>query len=154
MATLYEINAAILDCVDLETGEIIDIERLNELQMEREQKIENVALWYKNLLSDAAQYAAEEAAFKKKKQQAQAQAERAKAYLLDALQGEKYKSARVNITFRNSSRVIVDDVLNLPPRFVRFADPEPNKTAIADAIKNGEKINGAHIESNLSMIIK
>lgn len=73
MASLYEINAAILDCVDLETGEIIDIERLQELQMEREQKIENVALWYKNLLSDATQYAAEEAAFKKKKQQAQAQ---------------------------------------------------------------------------------
>ena len=24
MATLYEINSAILDCVDLETGEVID----------------------------------------------------------------------------------------------------------------------------------
>lgn len=154
MATLYEINAAILDCVDLETGEIIDIERLHELQMEREQKIENVALWYKNLLSDAAQYAAEEAEFKKKKQRAQAQAERAKAYLLDALQGDKYKSARVSISYTTSNRVIVDDVLNLPPRFVRFADPEPNKTEIAAAIKNGEEVNGAHIERNQSIVIK
>lgn len=154
MATLYQINAAILDCVDLETGEIIDIEQLQALQMEREQKIENVALWYKNLLSDAEQYAAEEAAFKKKKQQAQAQAERVKEYLLDALQGEKYKSTRVNISYRNSSRVVVDDVLNLPPRFVRFAAPEPNKTEIAAAIKNGEEVNGAHIESSQSIIIK
>lgn len=154
MASLYEINAAILACVDLETGEIIDIERLHELQMEREQKIENVALWYKNLLSDAAQYAAEEIAFRTKKQRAQAQAERAKAYLLDALQGEKYKSTRVNITFRKSSSVVVDDVLNLPPRFVRFAEPEPQKMKIMAAIKNGEEVNGAHIESNLSMIIK
>lgn len=154
MATLYEIDAAILACVDLETGEIIDAEQLQALQMEREQKIENVALWYKNLLSDAAQYAAEEAAFKKKKQQAQAQAERAKAYLQDALQGEKYKSARVNISFRSCPRVIVDDVLNLPPRFVRFADPEPNKTEIAAAIKAGEEVNGARIESSVSMIIK
>ena len=31
MASLYEINAAILECVDLETGEIIDIERLHEM---------------------------------------------------------------------------------------------------------------------------
>ena len=154
MATLYQINAAILDCVDLETGEIIDIEQLQALQMEREQKIENVALWYKNLLSDAEQYATEEAAFKKKKQQAQAQAERVKAYLLDALQGEKYKSTRVNISYRNSSRVVVDDVLNLPPRFVRFADPEPNKTEIMAAIKNGEEVNGARIESSQSIIIK
>lgn len=154
MANLYEINAAILSCVDLETGEIIDIDQLHELQMEREQKIENVALWYKNLLSDAAQYAAEEAAFKKKKQQAQAQAERVKAYLLDALQGEKYKSARVSIHYSSSSRVVVDDVLNLPPRFVRFADPEPNKTEIAAAIKNGEEVYGAHIERSQSIIIK
>ena len=154
MASLYEINAAILSCVDLETGEIIDIDQLHALQMEREQKIENVALWYKNLLSDAAQYAAEEAAFKKKKQQAQAQAERVKAYLLDALQGEKYKSARVSIHYSNSSRVVVDDVLNLPPRFVRFAEPEPNKTEIAAAIKNGEEVNGAHIERSQSIIIK
>ena len=154
MANLYEINAAILSCVDLETGEIIDIDQLHELQMEREQKIENVALWYKNLLSDAAQYAAEEAAFKKKKQQAQAQAERVKAYLLDALQGEKYKSARVSIHYSRSSRVVVDDVLNLPPRFVRFAEPEPNKTEIAAAIKNGEEVNGAHLESSQSIIIK
>ena len=154
MANLYEINAAILSCVDLETGEIIDVEQLAALQMEREQKIENVALWYKNLLSDAAQYATEEAAFKKKKQQAQAQAERVKAYLLDALQGEKYKSARVSISYTSSSRVIVDDVLNLPPRFVRFQDPEPNKTEIAAAIKAGEEVNGAHIERSQSIVIK
>lgn len=154
MASLYEINAAILACVDLETGEIIDVEQLQALQMEREQKIENVALWYKNLLSDAEQYAAEEAAFKKKKQQAQAQAERVKAYLLDALQGEKFKTVRVNISYRNSPRVVVDDVLNLPPRFVRFSEPEPNKTEIAAAIKNGEEVNGARLESSTSIIIK
>lgn len=154
MASLYTIDAAIAACVDPETGEIIDVEQLTALQLEREQKIENVALWYKNLLSDAEQYAAEEAAFKKKKQAAQAQAERLKEYLRDALGGDKYKSTRVSISYRSAPRVIVDDVLSLPPRYVRFADPEPNKTAIAAAIKNGEEVNGAHIESNQSIIIK
>lgn len=154
MASLYEINAAILSCVDLETGEIIDCEQLQALQLEREQKVENVALWYKNLVSDAEQYAAEEAAFKKKKQSAQAQAERLKQYLLDALQGEKYKSARVSISFRSSQRVVVDDVLNLPPRFVRFAEPEAKKTEIMAAIKSGEEVNGARLESSQLIIIK
>jgi outer membrane murein-binding lipoprotein Lpp len=154
MASLYSINAAILSCVDLETGEVIDAEQLAALQMEREQKIENVALWYKNLLSDAAQYKAEKDAFAERERAAKEKAERLKAYLLDALQGEAYKSTRVNISYRSSSRVIVDDVLNLPPRFVKFKDPEPDKNAIKDAIKNGEAVNGAHVESCQSIIIK
>ena len=154
MASLYEINAAILACVDLETGEIVDVEQLAALQLEREQKIENVALWYKNLLSDAAQYKAEKDAFAERERAARAKAERLKEYLLDALQGEKYKSTRVNISYRNSSCVVVEDVLNLPPRFVRFKEPEPNKAEIAAAIKNGEEVNGAHIESSQSIIIK
>lgn len=154
MASLYEIDAAILACVDLETGEIIDAEQLHALQMEREQKIESVALWYKNLLSDAAQYKAEKDAFAERERAARAKADRLKEYLRDALQGDKYQSTRVNISYRNSSCVVVDDVLNLPPRFVKFKDPEPDKVAIKDAIKNGEEVRGAHIEANQSIIIK
>ncbi len=45
MATLYEIDAAIMDCVDAETGEIIDEEQLTTLLMERSAKLEGVALW-------------------------------------------------------------------------------------------------------------
>ena len=154
MSNLYSINSEILSCIDAETGEIIDLERLKKLKMEREQKVENIALWYKNLLSDAEQYAKEEAAFKKKKQSAQAQAERLKEYLLGTLCGEKYKSARVSISYRNTPRVVVDDVLDLPPKFVKFAEPEPKKQDIMAAIKNGEEVRGAHVESNTSIIIK
>ena len=46
---LYEIEAGILECVDQETGEIVDIEKLDELQMELEKKIEGVVLQCKNL---------------------------------------------------------------------------------------------------------
>ena len=41
--TIYEIDQAIMECVDFETGEIIDTEQLDELQMERDTKLENVA---------------------------------------------------------------------------------------------------------------
>ena len=154
MANLYDINSEILSCIDAETGEIIDVERLQALQMEREQKVENVALWYKNLLSDAEQYAKEEAYFKKKKQSAQARAERLKEYLFGSLAGEKYKSPRVSISYRTTPRVIVDDVLGLPPQFIKFAAPEPKKSDIMAAIKNGEEVRGAHIEANQSIVIK
>ena len=41
---LYEIEKEIMSCVDMETGEIIDCEKLDALTMERYQKIENIAL--------------------------------------------------------------------------------------------------------------
>lgn len=45
--TLYEINAAILTAIahgtDPETGEINNLDELMGLQMERDQKIENIA---------------------------------------------------------------------------------------------------------------
>lgn len=154
MATLYEIDNAILACIDAETGEIVDVEQLAALQMERQQKVENVALWYKNLLSDAAAYKAEKDAFTAKERAARAQADKLKAWLQDALQGEKYKTPRVSVTFRNTSSVVVDDVLNLPPQFVRFAAPEPDKVAIAAAIKEGEAVTGARLENKQSIIIK
>lgn len=154
MATLYDIDAAILACVDLETGEVIDGEQLEALQMERQRKIEGVALWYKNLCSDAAAYKAEKDAFAAKEKAAKQQAERLKQWLADALQGEKYKTPRVSVSFRSSSSVVVEDVLSLPPRFVKFKDPEPDKIAIAAAIKAGEEVSGAHMESKQSISIK
>lgn len=44
MSALYEIQEDILSCIDLKTGEIIDVERLHELQMERRQRTRRTAL--------------------------------------------------------------------------------------------------------------
>ena len=49
---LYEIDEQILNCIDAETGEIIDADMLNALQMERDAKIEGVALWIKDLKAE------------------------------------------------------------------------------------------------------
>ena len=51
--TIYEIDNEIMNCVDMETGEVIDTDKLNDLQMERDAKIENVALWIKELKAEA-----------------------------------------------------------------------------------------------------
>ena len=51
MSSIYEINQAIMDCLDPETGEILDMEALEQLQMDRVQKAENVACWRKNLMA-------------------------------------------------------------------------------------------------------
>ena len=48
---LYEIDEAIMNCVDPETGEI-DEEKLEALQLERNKKIDNVAAWVLDLQGD------------------------------------------------------------------------------------------------------
>ena len=60
--TLYEINAEIASLVDEETGELLDYDRFADLQMERDAKIENMALWVKDLDAEAAAIKAEETA--------------------------------------------------------------------------------------------
>ncbi len=154
MASLYEINNEILGCFDAETGEILDVERLEALQMEKDAKLENVALWYKNLLSDAAQYKAEKDAFAEREKQAKNKAESLKRYLDNALQGSPFKTIRANITYRKSEAVIIDDLSKIRDDLLKYSEPEPDKTAIKRAINEGQEIVGAHIEVRNNINIK
>ena len=45
---IYEIDNAMFSLIDEETGEIKDFEAFEELQMQKEEKIEIAALWHKN----------------------------------------------------------------------------------------------------------
>ena len=58
--TILTASEAILDLVDEETGEVTDIDQfeslkaeIDGLQMERNQKISNIACWIKNLKAEA-----------------------------------------------------------------------------------------------------
>lgn len=62
MRTLYEIDADIVNCIDTETGEILDFDSLDALNMERDAKIEGVALYVKQLQAEAEAIKAEEKA--------------------------------------------------------------------------------------------
>lgn len=154
MATLYEINTAILECVDTETGEIIDTERLQALQIEKSEKLENIALWYKNLKSDAEQYKAEKQAFDAKLKAVESKAESLKKLLDSELNGAPFKTARVGVSYRKSEAVCVDDISKIDDSYLKYAEPTPDKTAIKDAIKSGVKIDGAHIEERSNISIK
>lgn len=75
MANLYEIDTQITECFDADTGELLDAEKLENLMIEKENKLENVALWIKNLKADAAMYKAEKTAFAERQAAAERKAE-------------------------------------------------------------------------------
>lgn len=151
---LYEIEAGILSCIDEETGEIIDLDRLNELEMERDTKVENIALWIKNLKAEIGDYAEEEQAFRQRRKTAENKMESLKRYLSGYLNGEKFKTTKVSCSFRSSTSVEVDDMSILPEEYKRYREPEPMKTEIKEAINKGVDVPGAALVSNLSLIIK
>lgn len=155
MASLYDINQAILECLDMETGELIDPERLEQLTMEKDQKIENVACWIKNLTAEAAAYKAEKAAFAEREAQALKKADALKKWLSDALAGQKFSTAKCAVSFRKSEAVMVDDINLIPAEMLRVKTTyEPDKTAIKNAIKSGREINGCMLVENSNIQIK
>lgn len=162
MATLYEINQNILNCitteegmtVNTETGEIIDLEALEQLELERSEKIRNIALWIKNLKSDATALDAEEKAFKARKDAAKRKAEQLSKYLADVLNGEKVSGTDFAISWRKSTAVNVTDEKNIPPTFLIPQPPKVDKTGISKALKNGETVTGAELIERQNMTIK
>lgn len=152
---LYEIDREILSCIDAETGEILDLERLETLQMERGQKLENIALWIKNLKAEAAALKAEKDAFAEREKQAKAKIESLSAYLTDALGGQKFSTSRVAVSFRSSEAVEIVDETAIPKEYIREKiETTPDKTAIKEAIKSGVAIAGAQLVKNQNLQIK
>lgn len=156
---LYEIENEILSCVDMETGEVIDVEKLDALTMERDRKIENLALWVKNLEADAKAYKEEKESFAQKQKGAENKAKSLKEYLSNFLSGAAYKSTKVNISFRASKSVDVFDMDALMryddcDSYLKYADPTADKTAIKEAINNGVEIPGCRIVENQNIQIK
>ena len=163
MRPLYEIDAAILEAVDQETGEIIDPEKLTALQIERERKLEGVALWVKDLNYEAQMVKEEADKLNARKKALDNKITSLKAWLLWALDGEKLKTARCNVYQTHSQRVAVADedelikflqTLNDPEKFLRFREPELKKDEIKKALKDGTIIPGAELETTESVVIK
>ena len=153
MANLYEIDAQIMACVDFETGEIIDEEKLQALQLEFNQKVEGIALWIKNLLAEAKMIKEEKDNLAARQKTCENKAESLKRYLSSALDGEKFKTAKVSISYRKSESVEVEDVSLLGDDYLKFK-PEPDKTKIKEALKSGVELQGATLVEKNNIQIK
>ena len=163
MRALYDIDAAILACVDQETGEIFDPEQLDALQMEREQKLEGVALWIKDLRAEADAVKTEADKLTARKKAIDNKIDSLKQWLLYALGGEKLKTPRCNVYQTHSQKLSVPDepglirflqTLNEPEKFLRIKEPELKKDDIKKALKDGYEIPGAALEETEGLVIR
>ena len=163
MRALYEIDREILDCVDMETGEILDVEKLDALQIERERKLEGVALWIKDMRAEAQAVKEEADKLTARKKALDNRIEGLKNWLLSVLDGKKIKTPRCSVYTTHNTKLVVPDeekligflkTLEDPEQFLRFKEPELKKDEIKKALKDDYEIPGAALEETESVVIK
>ena len=159
MSTLFEIDKAIEaffeENVDPETGELLNIEQLDELQLAREQKIENVGLYIKNLEAEADAVENQEKIFADRKKRIRKKIEGLKGFLGYALDGKPFKTDRVVMSFRRSESVHITDEYLIPDEYCEFTvTRRPNKTNLKKALKDGKEIMGVELIEKNNVQIK
>lgn len=152
---LYEIDSAISELIDSETGEIEDFDALEKLTMERDAKIENVALWIKNLNADKKAYAAEKNAFAEREKHAAKLIDSLTKWLANACDGKNFSTTKCAVTFRESTAVELSECPNIPAEYIRVKQEcTPDKVALKKAMLEGAEFEGVKLIKRLNATVK
>lgn len=145
MSNLYEIIQSLenLDFINMETGEV-NTKMLDDLQLARDEKIKNIALFIKNLQAEAKAIKDEEKALKARREAKEAKADSLHEYLdsmLKAAHIDRKEYPQVVLSYRPSTAIEVQDdfikwaVENNRNDLLRIKPPEADKTAIKERLK-------------------
>lgn len=154
---IYDIDEIITQCVDPETGEV-DTTKLDALTMERNTKLENLTLWYKDLEAEEKAVKAEADSLKLRAERLEKKAENIKTYLYMQLKGEKFKTPKCSVGYRTSKVVYIDpelDLDSLPEEYKQMKiEVKADKKKIKSAIESGEQVNGCELLERKNLQIK
>jgi chaperonin cofactor prefoldin len=162
---LYDLNEMYSEALDGaidENGEIkseILAELLGEVGEELDKKALNIAVFIKNLESDAEQIKAEIDRLNDRKKSALKKAESLERYLASVLDGRKFKDARAEISWRKSTSVNVtcspEDLASRYPALVKIkTEFQPIKSDIKTMIEGGELVLGCELITRSNLVIK
>lgn len=161
---LYEIMDEIESCVKINdsqavntvTGEIIDVEALEKLKIDRDTKISNIACWIKNLRAEIEAVKQERKTFMEREKACTNKMEALKEYLMYCLQGKKFSDSKVSISYRTSEAVEVDmeHFKDIPEEFLRYVEPEISLSTVKEAIKAGIEVPGCQLVKRTNIQIR
>ena len=153
--SIYQIDRAMMELIDEETGEIKDFEAFEQLALDRDTKIENTACWIKNLEADAKKVKEESEKLAERAKSYMNQAERLKRLLVYALNGEKFDSVRCAVRWRSSESIEIEDETKIPKKYLaKKITYAPDKNAIKEMFKAGKNVKGCKLIKKLNAQIK
>ena len=163
MSSLYELDQAVLTVLegglvfDEESGEIYwDEDNFNQLEIERNNKLESVAIYIKGLDAEAAAIRAEEKALAERRSVKEKKAERLRDYLtrsMEAFGDTKLETPRVALSFRKSDAVEIPDETLIPQTWIKYK-PSIDRMGIKKALKAGESVYGACLVERRNLQIR
>lgn len=141
---LWEINAEIDALIDYETGEVADIDALENLKMKKHEKLRNIAFLALNQEAEIVALKEQIAKFTARKKAAKKTVAWAKE-----LDGETMKETEFIVGY-NPPSVEIEDIALLDRRFFRLPEikriePVPDKKAIKAAIDAGQDVPGVRL---------
>lgn len=164
--TLYDIDSRIesimtkmYDSMD-ETGEVSSelTEELQELNEAREQKLDNIGAFIKNLTADVTAMKTEKDILDKRIKAKQRQIDWLKSYVAsDLLSNDqtKFESARVVFSFRRSTSVSIPDQSLIPKKyFIKKIETRVDVDGIGKLLKEGHTVRGASLIEKQNLQIK
>lgn len=159
---IYEIDQMIESLIDPETGELMDFEAFEQLQMERDSKIEGMALWYKEMAATSRAIREEELELAKRRRTLEKRADGLKDYIGRLCGGEKFQTTRCVVSFRKTTRVEIYDesaVVEYAQRncwddVLKYAAPTVAKDELTRLLKDGYEVPGADLVTGQSTTIK
>lgn len=171
---IYEINdrleMLVSEHFDTEDGVIFESDeelakKIDEVQLDLDTKIENIGCFVKNLEAENEALDKEIDNLKKRKKTNDNKIDGLRRYLDGYLAATiiddnkrakwKFKTAKVILGYRRSSKVEVPDIEKLDKKYVKIkTELSADKTTIKEAIKNGEEVKGAYIKENINLNIK
>lgn len=164
MATLYQLTdrwLAALDgawTVDEETGEVFDPADIDEIHADLNEKVENIAVYIKNMRSDAEALKAEEDMLKDRRQRLERHVERLGTYLTEQLSRagkRRVETTRADVSLRSTKSVLVEDELLVPEEYIRETVKRmPDKRAISRDLKDGKSVPGCTLVERDSLNIR
>lgn len=164
MANIYELTADIQLLWNLmEEGEIEDDTLIDAMQNSQEElsiKLENYCKFIKNMEADAKAFKEEEQRLAARRKTLENTIERAKKAMqmaMDVAGEKKIKGNLFTISLQNNPpKVVLDEqyIENIPPRYIKYADPEVNKSLIKEELTNGVELAFAHLEQSEGLRIR
>jgi len=146
---------------DLDVSDEAVAEALEDLKFPLEQKATNVAMFVRNLEATAEAIKAAETEMAKRRNALEARAEGVREYLRDNMIRagiSKIESPYFSLAIRdNPPAVVIDAESLIPAEFMRKPEPPPatpDKKAIAEEIKAGRDVTGAHLARTQRIEIK
>ena len=141
-------------CIDVDTGEF-DEAMFEGLRIERDKKIENIALWVLEDEAMAKNIKEQENKLKERRETLLQRIEKRKEFLRYIAEGKKLKTDRVTVSYRKSDAVKIVNEEIIPPEFKAVKTSySVCKDEIKKALKAGQAVNGAELESRISTIVK